>query len=73
MFVYVEAKYAKKLFKLMTSRHIELLELVHSDLANFKNIISKGEKIYNITFVDDCSRYPKVYLLMSKNETEEMF
>ena len=69
----VEAKYAKKSFKLVTSRQSTLLELVHSDLANFKNTASKGGKRYYITFVDDCSRYTKVYLLRSKNVAEEIF
>ncbi|XP_075074780.1 uncharacterized protein LOC142162334 [Nicotiana tabacum] len=62
-----EAKHTKKPFKNVTSRKTELLELVHSDLANFKNIVSKGGKKYYITFVDDFSRYTKVYLLKSKD------
>ena len=69
----VEAKYAEKPFKSVTSKQIELLKLVHSDLVYFKNIASKGEKNDCITFADDCSRYTKVYLLRSKKEVEEMF
>ena len=53
--------------------HIELLELIHLDLVDFKNTISKGGKKYYITFVDDFSRYTKVYLLKSKDEDREMF
>lgn len=64
--VCIEAKYAKKPFKLVTSRKTTLLELVHSDLADFKNIASKGGKRYYITLVDDCFRHTKVYLLRSK-------
>ena len=30
-------------------------------------------KKWYITFVDDCSRYTKVYLLKSKDEPDEMF
>ena len=45
----------------------------HSDLADFKNTISKVGKKWYITFVDDFSRYIKVYLLKSKDEAEEMF
>ena len=56
-----------------TNGKIEFLELVQLDLAGFKNIVSKGEKRYHITFVDHCSRYTKVYLLWSKNEAKEMF
>ena len=71
--VCVEAKHAKKPFKHITSRKTELLELVYSDLADFKNTVSKGGKKYYITFVDDFSRYTKVYLLKSKDEAENMF
>ena len=42
--VCVEAKFAKKPFKNVTTRKTELLELVHSDLADFKNTMSKGGK-----------------------------
>jgi len=40
--VCVEAKFAKTPFKLITTRKTELLELVHSDLADFKNILSRA-------------------------------
>ena len=66
----VEARYAQN--PSVTNRQTTLLELVHSDLVDFKNTASKEGKRY-ITFVDDCSRYTKVYLLRSKNEAVEMF
>ena len=69
----VEAKFAKKRFKSITTRKTELLKLVHSDLADFKNTVSKGGKKCYVTFVDDYSKYTKVYLLKSKDEAEEMF
>ena len=71
--VCVEAQHAKKPFKYVTSRKTELLELEYSDLADFKNIASKGGKKYYITFVDDFSRYTKVYLFKSKDEAENIF
>ena len=71
--VCVEAKHAKKPFKSFISRKTELLELIHLDLAVFKNTVSKGWTNYYITFVDDFSRYTKVYLLKSKDEAENMF
>jgi len=43
--VYVEVKFAKKPFKSITTRKTELLELVHSDLTNFKNTMSMGGKM----------------------------
>ncbi|KAL0336726.1 UNVERIFIED_CONTAM: Retrovirus-related Pol polyprotein from transposon TNT 1-94 [Sesamum radiatum] len=69
----VEAKYAKKPFKSVTFRSTEVLELIHSDLADFKNTLSKGGKKYYISFVDDFSKYTKIYLLRSKDEATEMF
>ena len=71
--VCVEAKFAKEPFKNVTTRKTELLELVHSDLTDFKNTMSKGGKKWYITFVDDYSRYTKIYLLKYKDEVEEMF
>jgi len=69
----VEAKFTKKSFKSTTTRKTELLKLVHSDLADFKNIVSKGGQKWYIIFVDDYSRHTKVYLLKSKDEAEETF
>ena len=40
----VEAKHTKLPFKPVTVRQTELLELIHSDLADFKNTISRGGK-----------------------------
>jgi len=40
----VEAKFAKKHFKHVTSTNIEMLELIHFDLADFRNTMSKGGK-----------------------------
>jgi len=58
---------------LVASRQTTFLELLHSDLANFKSTANKGGKRYYITFVNDFSRYSKVYLLRSKNVAEEIF
>jgi len=63
----------KKLFKSITTKKTELLELVHSDLANFKNTVSNGGKKWYIPLVDDFFRYTKVYSLKSKNEAKKMF
>ena len=71
--VCVEAKHPKKAFNKSVSRTSSLLELVHSDLGDFKNSMSRGGKHYYITFVDDFSRFTKVYLLSTKDEAEEKF
>lgn len=44
----------------------ELLKLFHTDLLDLKQTISKGIKIYFVTFIDDFSRYTKVYLIKHK-------
>ena len=42
----VDVKYARKPFKSVTNRSTELLELIHSDLADFKNKVV--EEVNNI-------------------------
>lgn len=69
----VEAKFAKKPFKSVTNKTTELLELIHTDLADFRNTESRGGKKYYITFVDDHSKFTRVYLLKTKDEAEKMF
>ncbi|CAN1139245.1 Retrovirus-related Pol polyprotein from transposon TNT 1-94 [Linum perenne] len=69
----VEAKFARKPFKSVIERKTELLELIHTDLADFRNHVSRGGKKYYITFIDDFSKYCKVYLLSSKDEAEQKF
>ncbi|KAL2237783.1 UNVERIFIED_CONTAM: Retrovirus-related Pol polyprotein from transposon TNT 1-94 [Sesamum indicum] len=71
--VCVEAKCIKKPFNSITSRSTELLELIYSDLADFRNTLSKGGKKYYISFVDDFSRYTRIYLLKSKDEVAEIY
>ena len=71
--VCVEAKHPKKAFNKIGNRSSTLLELIHSDLGDFKNTMSRGGKRYYITFVDDFSRFTKLYLLSSKDEAEEKF
>ena len=50
----------------ITTRKTQLFELVYSDLADFKNTISKRGKKWYITFVDHFSKYARVYLLNLK-------
>lgn len=54
--VCTESKFVKKPYKSVTKREIAPVELIHTDLADFKNLESRGGKCYYITFVDDCSR-----------------
>ena len=69
----VESKFASKSYKSVIKRSNELLELIHTDLGDFKSIPSRGGKNYYITFIDDSSRYCYVYLIHSKDESLSMF
>ncbi|CAN1221891.1 Retrovirus-related Pol polyprotein from transposon TNT 1-94 [Linum grandiflorum] len=71
--VCIESKFAKKTFFPVHKRVSSVLDLVHTDLAVFKDIESLGGKKYYITFIDDFSRYTKIYLLKSKDEAEDKF
>ncbi|KAA0055836.1 ty1-copia retrotransposon protein [Cucumis melo var. makuwa] len=69
----IESKFHKKPFKPVEYRTTELLELIHSDLADFRTTASRGGKNYYVSFVDDYSRYTKIYLIRTKNEAVSMF
>lgn len=71
--VCVDAKFAKKPLLSIEHRKSELLELIHSDLAGFRNTISRGRKKYYISFIDDFSRYTRIYILKTKDEAAEIF
>ena len=65
--VRVESKTTKKSCK-HVERDSKLLRLIHSDLGNLKNTMTRGGKRFYITFIDDYSRYTRVYLLRNKYE-----
>ena len=68
-----ESKFARQSFKPVQERSNELLNLIHSDLCDFKTIPICGGKNYFITFIEDCSKYYYVYLIHSKDKTLNMF
>ena len=68
----VESKTTKKSCKLV-ERESDLLSLIHNDLGDLKNTITRGGKWFYITFIDDYSRYTMVYLLRNKNEAKDAF
>jgi transposase InsO family protein len=68
----VEAKLTRTSFQSI-HRNTEPLDLVHTDICDFKSIQTRGGKKYFITFIDDSTRYCHVYLLRSKDEALEMF
>ena len=68
----VQAKQPRKPFK-SVERKAKLLLLIHSDICDLKNIITHGEEICFITFIDDFSKYCYIYLINSKNEFYDKF
>ena len=70
--VCVESKTTKKSCKLI-EREAELLSLTHTDLGDLKNTMTRSGKRFYITFIEDYSRYTKVYLLRNKDEAMDAF
>ena len=46
---------------------------IHSDIGDLKNTMTRGGKRFYITFIDDYSRYTRVYLLRNKDEAIDAF
>jgi len=70
--VCVESKITKKTCY-PVERQTNLLGLIHTDLADLKQTMSRGGKNYFVTFIDDYSRYTKVYLIKRKDEAFDVF
>ena len=70
--VCVEAKMTKKSFQNIF-RNSEILNLIHTDICDFKSIQTRAGKKYFITLIDDNTRYCHVYLLRSKDEALDAF
>ena len=68
----VEFKTTKKSCK-SVDRESNLLSLIHSDLGDLKNTMTRSGKQFYINFIDDYSRYTRVYLLRNKDEARDVF
>ena len=49
------------------------LELIHSDLFEMNGVLTKGDKRYFVTLIDDSTRFCYIYLLKSKDEALNYF
>ena len=67
--IYVEAKITKKTC-VSVKRETELLSLIHTNLEDLKQIMTRGGKKYYVTFIYDFSRYTELYLLRCKDKAE---
>lgn len=50
-----------------------MLDLIHNNICEMMDTLSRGGKRYFITFIDDVSKYTYVYLLRTKDEAFEKF
>ena len=55
------------------SKETKLLELIHYDLGDLKQTMTRGGKKFYVTFIDDYSRFTRFYLLTNKDKTFDMF
>ena len=55
------------------TRETKLLELIHYDLGDLKQTMTKGGKKFYVTFNDEYSRFTSVHLLRNNDETFDMF
>ena len=69
----VQSKQPRKPHKAAEERNLAPLELVHSDLCEMNGVLTKGEKRYFMTLIDDATRFCYVYLLHTKDEAIDYF
>lgn len=66
----IESKLTRKSFKKEKPKTTKsILELVHTDLCGPMRTETASKKKYILTFIDDYSRFTKIYLLRNKSET----
>jgi hypothetical protein len=71
--VCMQSKQPCKPHKAAEARNLAPLDLIHSDLYEMNGILTKGGKLYFITFIDDSTRFCYVYLLKSIYEALHYF
>jgi transposase InsO family protein len=69
----VQSKQPRKPHKVAEARNLAPLELVHSDLCEMNDDLTKGGKRYFMTFIDNYTRFCYVYLLKTKDEVLHYF
>ena len=70
--IFIQAKMTKKSFP-KSNRNSIVLKLVHSNVCDLNGVLTKGDKRYFITFIDDFSRFTYVYLMRNKDESFDIF
>lgn len=67
--VCLEGKVVRNPFPMKSSRTLQVMDLVHTDLCGPMREDSLGGAKYFIQFIDDCSRWSEVHFLKSKSDT----
>ena len=70
--IYDTFKQTKKTCGLVI-RETKLLQLIHSNIGDSKQTMTRGGKKFYVTFIDDYYRFTRVYLLRNKDEAFDMF
>ena len=66
------SKQTKKTCATIT-RETKFLEIIHYDLGDLKQTMTRGGKKFYVTFIGDYSRFTRVYLLRNKDQAFDMF
>jgi hypothetical protein len=61
-----QSKQPSKPHKATEARNLAPLELIHFDLCKMNEELTKDDKRYFMTFIDDCTRFCYVYLLKQR-------
>jgi hypothetical protein len=69
----VQAKQPHKPFKSEEEKSLAPVDLIHSDLCEMNGILTRAEKKYFISFIDDATRYCQLYLVKTKDEALNCF
>jgi hypothetical protein len=69
----VQAKQPHKPFKSVEEKSLAPLDLIHYDLCEMNEILTRAVKKYFISFIDDATRYCQVYLIKMKDEALNCF
>jgi hypothetical protein len=69
----VQAKKPCKPFKRVEEKSLAPLDLIHSDLCEMNEILTRVAKKYFISFFDDATRYCQLYLIKMKDEALNCF
>ena len=72
-YVCVQSKQPRKPHKAAAVRNLAPIELIHSNLCEMNDELTKDDKRYFMTLIDDCTRFCYAYPLKTKDEALHYF